>query len=154
MAKIVREKILEDIETTLKLISKANGYENDIASVQRWLQGGNSLREVPCIVISAGPEEKMQGEQLINCRFTVNIEVWIRHDEDDVSGSTDTIINSLLGDVEKALFIDYTRGGLAVNTIVTGNLPFETVEGQAYAGIIIETEIQYRHKIGDLTQEM
>ena len=154
MAKIVREKILEDIETTLKGISKIKGYENDIANIKRYKQSGNSLREVPCIIISAGPEEKTQGEQLINCRFTVNIEVWIRHDEEDIAGSTDTIINSLLGDVEKALFIDYTRGGLAVNTVVTGNMPFETVEGNPYAGIIIETEILYRHKIRDLTQEM
>ena len=154
MAKIVREKILENIEATFNLISKVNGYENDIASFQRWLQAGNSLREVPCIVISAGPEEKTQGDSLINCRFNVNIDVWIRHDEATTAGSTDTIINSLLGDVEKALFVDYTRGGFAVNSVVTGNLPFESVEGNPYAGIIIDLEIQYRHAIGDLTQEM
>lgn len=151
---IVRESILENIRTTLEAISIANGYTNDIASVQRWKQGGNNLRQVPCIVISAGPEEKTQGESLITCRFDVNIEVWIRHDEVNLPGSTDTILNSLLGDIEKALMSDYKRGGYAVNTVISGNIPFETVEGNAYAGIIINTEVHYRHKIGDLTQVM
>ena len=86
--------------------------------------------------------------------FDVNVEVWIRHDEGTVPGSTDTILNSLLGDVEKALAIDETRGGNAVDTIITGCVPFETVEGQPYSGIILDIKIHYRHKRGDSTQKM
>ncbi|MCK4248680.1 MAG: hypothetical protein KAX15_02765 [Candidatus Omnitrophica bacterium] len=154
MATTVREKILENIETALGDIKIANGYENDIDSVQRWKQAGNSTKLVPCIILSAGPEEKTPGDPLISCMFNVNVEVWIRHDEETVPGSTDTILNSLLGDVEKALAIDETRGGNATDTVITGNMPFETVEGQAYAGISVDVRIHYRHKRGDPTQVM
>jgi len=148
MGDTVREKIMEDIKTTLEGISKANGYNNDIASIQRWRQGGNPRLNVPCIVINAGPEEKDPvPNPLTTCRLTVNIDVWIRHDEDDVPGSTDTILNSLLGDVEKALMVDIKRGDYAVDTIIQRNIPFETAEGEPYAGIIVDVEIHYRHKI-------
>ena len=53
----VRENILENLRTSLAVITTANGYHNDIQSVQRWRQQGNSLVAVPCIVINAGPED-------------------------------------------------------------------------------------------------
>lgn len=159
MANIVRETILENIKTTLEGITVANGYVNTIASVQRWKQSGNLTVDIPCIFISAGPEEKLQSLEQSNnavqsCNFTVNIEVWTRHDEAVVEGSTDTVLNSLLGDVEKALLVDHTRGGNAEDTKLTGNIPFETVEGLPHVGLIIETQILYRHKRGDLTTKM
>lgn len=147
---MVRENILENIKTTLETISIANGYANNIASVQRWKQGGNSKRQIPTLIINAGPEDKEQEPNpLVTCRFLVNIDIWTRHDEATQPGSTDTYLNSLLGDIEKALMVDHTRGGNAQDTNISGNVPFETVEGQPFAGIIINVEILYRHKITD-----
>ncbi len=153
MADTIREKILENIKTILEGISIANGYNNDIASVQRWKQAGNSLIQVPCIIVNAGPEEKEQRPGLMSsCKFSCFVDVWIRHDENDNPGSTDKILNSLLGDIEKALMVDYQRNGNAVNTRILRNLSFETTEGQPYAGLIIDIEVEYRHKIDDPTQ--
>ena len=150
MGDTVREKIMQNIETTMNEISKANGYSNDIASVQRWRQGGNPRTDVPCIVINCGPEEKEPvPNPLTTCMLTVNIDVWIRHDEDDVPGSTDAILNSLLGDVEKALMVDITRGGYAVDTVSERNIPFAMDEGAPHAGITMDVGIHYRHKITD-----
>ena len=145
----VRESILENLKTTLETISTTNGYHNDIASVQRWRQSGNSLLNVPCIVINAGPEEKEPNPNpFTTCRFTVYLDVWMRQDAGDPD-PTDALLNSLLGDVEKALMVDYTRGGFAKDTNIKSNVLFETLEGQPQAGIVIELEIIYQHKQDD-----
>jgi len=145
----VRESILENLKTTLETISVANGYHNDVASVQRWRQSGNSLILVPCIVINAGPEEKEPvPNPFTTCKFTIYLDVWIRQAQDDPQ-STDMLLNSLLGDIEKALMIDYARGGYAKDTNIKSNVLFETLEGQPQAGIIIELEIVYQHKQND-----
>jgi hypothetical protein len=145
----VRESILEDLRTTLGGITTANGFNNDIQSVQRWRQQGNSLVVVPCIVVNAGPEEKDPvPNPFMTCRLTIYVDIWTRQDEAD-SRSTDTILNSLLGDVEKALTQDITRGGFAKDTNIKSNSLFETLEGQPYSGIVIELEIIYQHKQGD-----
>lgn len=145
----VRESILQDLKTTLETISTANGYHNDIANVQRWRQSGNSLLSVPCIVINAGPEEKEPvPNPFTTCKFTVYLDVWMRQDSSDPQ-ATDTLLNSLLGDVEKALIQDITRGGFAKDTNIKSNVLFETLEGQPQTGIIIELEIIYQHKQDD-----
>lgn len=145
----VRESILENLRTTLTGVTVANGYQNDIASVQRWRQSGNSLVAVPCIVINAGPEEKEPvPNPFTTCRFTIYLDVWMRQDVSDLQ-PTDTLLNSLLGDIEKALMVDYTRGGFAKDTNIKSNVLFETLEGQPQAGIIIELEIIYQHKQND-----
>lgn len=150
MGDTVREKIMQNVETTLKTISKANGYNNDIASVQRWYQSGNTFSQVPCIVIYGGPEEKEQApDPLITCRFLISIILCIRHDEEDIPGPTDAILNNLLGDIEKALMVDHKRGGYAVDTIPQSNDIFERIEGQPYAGIVVNVEIHYRHRTND-----
>ena len=66
----IREQILENIKSTLETIRVTNGYVNDIASVQRWLQKGNTFRLIPCIIINAGPEEIEQTPNpLVTCKF-------------------------------------------------------------------------------------
>ncbi|MDD5108297.1 MAG: hypothetical protein PHC29_02125 [Candidatus Omnitrophica bacterium] len=145
----VRESILENLKTALETILISNGYHNDIASVQRWRQSGNSLLNVPCIVINAGPEEKEPSPNpFTTCRFTVYLDVWMRQDAADLQ-PTDSLLNSLLGDMEKALMADYTRGGFAKDTNIKSNVLFETLEGQPQAGIVIELEIIYQHKQDD-----
>lgn len=145
----VRENILENLKTALSGVTAANGYANDIQSVQRWRQQGNSLASVPCAVINAGPEEKDPvPNPYMTCRLTVYIDVWTRQDDSDPQ-STDTLLNSLLGDIEKAVMLDITRGGYAKDTNIKSNTLFETLEGQPYSGIVMEIEIVYQHKQGD-----
>ncbi|MGE0267888.1 MAG: hypothetical protein AB7S78_05495 [Candidatus Omnitrophota bacterium] len=145
----IRERILANIKTTLELITVANGYINTIASVQRWDKRGNPLRQVPCIVVNAGQEEKqMTPNPYFTCRLSVYLDVWIRQDEADAT-ATDVILSGILGDIEKALMIDNTRGGFAIDTNIKSNVPFETVEGQPHAGLTIELEILYQHTQSD-----
>ena len=142
---IVRERILENIKSSLEDIKKSNGYDNDIKSVQRWMQHGNSLYDTPCIIVAAGAEEQQSGPfPLVSCNLSVELTLWYRQSEND-SIPTDTYLNSLLGDIIRALYADYTRSGLAQDTEVTSVLPFESVEGQPQTGLIIDAQVSYRY---------
>lgn len=147
----VRENILENIRTTLTGITIANGYENTLASVQRWRQDGNQTAEIPFAIVKSLPENKTVGPNpMVTCRLTVWVLVATRQDEDAV-GSTETVLNSLTTDVEKALMVDVTRGGQARDTNILGIEPFDEVEGQPAAGVIIELEVNYQHLQTDPT---
>ena len=153
MADSIRELIQKDIDTTLKTISKDNGYSNDIVSVQRFKQQGNSFAKCPVIVQYAGDETKEPGpDPMTSCKFPVYIGIFIKHDSNADSKDTDELINSFLADIEKALMADVTRGGYAESTFCTGNSIFQTAEGQANAGIFIEVEIIYNHYRNDPAQ--
>lgn len=138
----VRENILENIRTTLEGVA-------GIKSVQRWDKRGNPLRQVPCIVVASGQEQKTPAPNpMFTCHLTVYLDVWIRQDSAD-TGATDSILSALLGDIEKAVITDGTRGGYAKDTVLHGSVPFESVEGQPHAGLVIEIEVIYQHKQDD-----
>ncbi len=144
-----RESILAAIKTALALITIENGYNNDLASVQRWQQKGNSLQAVPCAIISAGREEKEPHPfPQSTAKLTVFIDLWTRQDDDDTS-DTDTVLDSLLLDIEKAIAANYTWGGYAENTSIRAITPFETVDGAPHCGLMIELEVLYKHKQTD-----
>ena len=152
MADTVREKIFANLVTTLSGISVAGGYDNNIALVERWNMNGNNKANVPAIIINSGPEKNDDDKayNLTHCLLAVFLELWVRQNETESAATpTDKILNSLLGDIKKALAVDVTRGGNAVDTEVTDIETFETIEGQQHAGLIITVEIEYRHKQTD-----
>ena len=152
MENTIRELIPVNIKTTLEGITIANDYGNDIASVQRWEQSGNSLKLVPCTIINLAPEDREQRPGLKTSNsLTIMIDLWVIHDKTVYPGSTDSYLNNLLGDIEKSLMADGTRGGIAVNTKIIRVIPFESTQGQPYAGLIIEIKIEYRTNITDPT---
>lgn len=141
----IRELILVNIKETLTEIKTEKGFDNNIASVQRWKQNGNPLKDTPCIIISAGREEKEPSPHpQSTATFSVFVDLWFRQAETDTQ-DTDAILNSLLMDIEKALAMDITRGGYAVDTNIRSVTPFETVVGQAHCGLMIELEVLYEH---------
>lgn len=140
-----RELILQNVKTTLEGITIENGFTNNFtaATVQRWNQAGNSTAMTPCIIINAGTEKITAGPHpYYTAELTVQLDVWYRQDESDTTPSDDHL-SSLLADVLKAMLTDETRGGYANDTNYVSNVPFETVDGQPYCGLIIELSIQY-----------
>lgn len=146
----VRENIIAQLQTMLGVVKKINGYDNDIAIVERWQQRGNSLQNTPLIVLVPGEEIKTpEANPFYICHLPVAIDVWICHDESDSSQSTDQIINSIMGDVEKCVMQDPTIGGFALDAIFKSNTQFQGAPGQPYAGIIIILEVLYQHRLTD-----
>jgi hypothetical protein len=149
----VRERIMANIKTTLEGITIAGGYNFDFTAdtVQRWSMHGNRLVDLPAVVISPGDEEeKGSPNPFEECYLIVYLDVFFVNDEGD-SVVTDTYLNRLQGDIKRAILQDHTRGGEAIDTDVLGTTPFETTEGQPYAGIIMELGIRYRHLRSDPT---
>ena len=149
----VRERILANIKTTLEGITITNGYNFDFTAetIQRWSMHGNRLVDLPAVVISPGDEEeKSLPNNFEECVLSVYLDVFFVTEENDAV-STDTYLNRLQGDMKKAILEDHTRGGEAIDTDVLGTTPFETTEGQPYAGIIMELGIRYRHLRSDPT---
>lgn len=144
MAETVREKILANIKSELEKISIENGYRNDIASVQRYMQHGNSLADVPCIIINSGPDKWSASDTvIIRASFTVLLDIWFRQNENDPT-PTDKILNDLLADIYQCLWNDTTLGGYAEDIDFSGIDPFETIEGQPHSGGTIELTVTYR----------
>lgn len=148
----VRENIYLNLKTTLEGVTVANGYRNTIQSVQRIKQDAQVTVSIPAVVIAAGDErEDPAPDPLVTCVMTVYLLVYTRDDPDD-SNPADTRVNSLLSDIKKALQVDNTMGGYALDTNTRGNAPFDTEDAQANVGIIIEVEIVYEHLRSDPEQ--
>ena len=153
MTEPVRERVLDNLKTTLEGMTTVGGYNFDFTSstVQRWSMLGNSLVDLPAIVITSGPEEqKSLANDHEDCSFTVYIDAFYVNDSDD-EAVTDTYLNRLQGDIKKIVMIDEQRGGLALSTDVVGSAPFETADEQPYAGMTVELLIKYRHLRSDPT---
>jgi hypothetical protein len=153
MSETIREHIMRDVKATLEGVTISNGYNFDFnaSTVQRWSMHGNSLVDLPAVVISPGDEDQ-HSESLPyeRCILTLYLDAFFIDSETD-GVATDTFLNRLQGDIKKAILSDHTRGGYAIDTNIRGTTPFETTEGQPYAGIIIELEIVYQHERTDPT---
>lgn len=146
----VRERILANLKTALERVTVENGYNFDLA-VQRWSMNGNSLVNLPAVIISPGNEDETAlPNQYEECVLTVYLDVFFVNNADDAV-ATDTYLSRLQGDIKKAVLADATMGGEAIDTDVRGTTPFEVVEGQPCSGIIVEVVIRYRHRRDDPT---
>ncbi len=154
MAKTVREHIMRHLEKMLADIKVVEGYENNVAEVERWNQRGNSLLNTPKIVLVALEEVKdPRPNPFYTCHLPIVLDVWISQDEKDPR-STDEIINGIMGDVERCIMADPTIGGYCEDALFKSNKEFQGVIGQPYAGIEIVLEVLYRHRLTDPTQSV
>ena len=146
MATTVREQIIASIATNLGNVTTANGYENTLVSVQRFMQSGLSIADVPCAIVNFDEERKVQGPtDRADCDLRVSIDVYAVHDEDAVSGYSATLIDSLAGDIEKCVI--GSPPSLAVTTDIESVIPFRLAEGQPFVGATISVKITYRHDV-------
>ena len=146
----VRESIVANITTVLGTVTTGNGYENTLASVQRFMQDGLTVATIPTAVVNFESERKSIGPaDRSTCDLNVTIDIWAIHDTDSVSGSTATLVDSLAADVEKAVMQDTSRGGNARETEVESVSPFRLAEGQPYVGATVSLRITYVHSISD-----
>jgi len=104
MPNSVREDIIAHIATALGNVTTGNGYENTLASVQRFQQAGLTVATVPTAVVTFVNETKDIGPDFrATCELDVSIDIWAVHDTDAVSGDTATLVDSLAADCEKAV---------------------------------------------------
>ena len=141
----VRESILDNILTTLETILTANGYNNNLPSVQRYSQYEQKNETLPSAIIYPGNEScEDRPDPITSCTMSVELVLYLSDDSDGVV-ATDTYMNSFYDDVKKALKVDITRGGFAQDTRITTIDPFEIGEDNPMVGWYFNVEIDYRH---------
>lgn len=122
-ADALRKRILQNIETELEKILKSNGFHNNVekGSVRRTVGSYFTLKEHPSLFIVAGVETALDNSPgLTLWQLTVVVEAHIRV-KDVVKLADDT--EDILSDVRKAMHLDTTRGGNAIDTTTLGAEP-------------------------------
>lgn len=153
----VRERIVKQIQATLEGITVGNGYGQSMVSVQRFMQGGQETSQTPTCVLMEGDdsvdmEGPLAGSFSLTSR-TMNVSVVVVHQQDDSvdSRSAAEVMNALVADVQKALQVDPTRGGLALDTMEVGLGELDAHEGQPELIQAVAFRIKYRHRRTDPT---
>jgi hypothetical protein len=113
-----RERIINNIETSIAGISIAGGYHNNIAFITRdseRFEHFDETTEYPIALISWDSEEK-SSEEIGMWHIQSDMFVIVRGAVHDTSANLETTLNNFLEDVERALDADRTRGGEAAFT--------------------------------------
>ena len=112
MADSIRQQIMTAIDTRLKTILTAGGYETNAGSnVYEFWDIALEEDELPAIIWRDGAEEN---ELLVsttqNRRLTVELTIQA------VGTTAPATLRKIIADIEKAILIDYTWEGLAIFT--------------------------------------
>lgn len=155
MNESVRERIIKHVQATLETVTVENGYSNTLRSVQRFRQQGQVLAVMPvAVLMESGDDTDLNGPQvgsgsLISRTLTMAVVLIQQQDTDTDARSASELMNSLIADVQKAMQVDYSRGGLAINTEEAGIGEMDVEEGQPELVQTIGYRIRYRHQRTD-----
>lgn len=144
---IRRELILGNVKTTMEGIKTVNGFENSIKTVSRDIKIVEFLNssELPVVFVLGGPEPQEEDTtDLDKSLMEVRIECWIETKKD-----LSTALNSLIGDIFKAMQQDLGRGTLANDTRM---ISIEDVDEVSFsekgrAGALLIWEVEYHHDL-------
>ncbi len=145
MADTIREEIMQHVQTTLQNITTANGYATTLHGVERVLQSGQSTVSPMAYVWEGRDEVEAEGPYNFYSRsFTVGVVLVLRQDDTDTRSASQAM-NSVIGDVQKALQVDPTRNGWAIDTKELGIDPISYQDGIPQLVTTMEYQIRYRH---------
>ncbi len=151
MADSIRELILKNIKTTLEGVTVANGYLTTLASVQRFLQPGQTVASVPVVLILEGDDNVDQdgpqsgANSLVTRTLNVALLILHRQDMDTATDSASEAMNDIIADIQQAMQVDYQRGGYALDTNEVSVSAIQAEEGQPELGCTMVYGIPYRH---------
>ena len=145
----ILELIAQNVATTLGGITTAGGYENTL-TVERAKRLGNIPGDRR-VVIHQGDARKESPEDDSRAHITWNqsflCTAFAVESEASVT-AIDQRINSLRADMEKALMVDPTRGGYALDTFIEDPINFSD-EGGGWEGIVVHCVVKYRTLLGN-----
>lgn len=141
----VREAILDNIVSTLEAIA-APSYHTTVSAVHR-LRGLNalSLTAFPAIMVStprADWDDTTHGLQIGSMHLTLRLAL-----QGGADGQEQ--LSWFLDDVKVALLADYTRGGVARDTQITGDEAYQSDEATNVFGADIFVNVKFAHLYTD-----
>lgn len=144
------EQIAQAILSRLDSISVSNGYSFDIVNAVRPTRfNGYSPEHLMLVLEQGDPDVDYENSEFgfIAWSQPFFIHCFVRP-ADTSSVVTDTIINTLRSDVEKAIMIDPTWSGLASGTFVQSPQGWSYPDG-SFEGVTVNVEVKYKTLSGD-----
>jgi hypothetical protein len=148
---------MKHLHATLETVTVDNGYANTLHSVQRFSQEGQEPIDATGALLIEG-DDLVEFDGLTNGPFSlvsrrkhVDVVLIAQHDQEEDSRSSSELMNSLEADVRRALNLDHTRGGDAVNTEETQANENDVQIGMPELRRAIGFDIRYRHRKTDPT---
>lgn len=142
MADCILELISKNILSTLRTVTTLNGYTYTI-NPSRHSQHGDKPSNLAVIIHQTDPrlgsDETYDKYEWIQ---PYDLEIYVIQDQTDTTPS-DEILNAVWADIYKALSIDHTRGGYAIDTTIQQPQYFRNIDG-AFEGLTFVCEVQYR----------
>lgn len=138
-----RENIAKDIVKRLKEIKSVKHVTRDVFEPDEI-----SDAQIPAVLVLSGSENKSDLTMGYNRQGTIEYVL-----TGFVKGKfLDTARNKLLDAIEEKLYEDVSRGGYAIDTLVT---EINTDEGVLFplGAIQIVVRVEYIHQVGDLTKD-
>ena len=145
MPNSVREQIELNLKTVLESVVTPT-YGQTIQKVFRYGQPFTDLNTIPAAQILPENEDKEpRPHPLYSCVANYTIALVVESQSETIAAA----VNQILADVEKALMIDVTRGGLATETLIRGNAVFESGPAEPIGDCRLRIAVKYRHQHGD-----
>ncbi len=145
MANSIRKQLLNRLrDTVFPIITVANGYNNDIVTIERGLKNFASITDekFPALFISSADENR---ENVTNKSFRSDLTAFITGyviSPNNLSGLQEAL-DDLIEDTTKAIHQDYTQGGLAVTTEIT-RIDTDAGDEQSHATFVMQVRFDYR----------
>jgi hypothetical protein len=146
---------MKHLQATLETVTVKNGYANTLHSVQRFDQNGQDPIDHTGVLLIEG-DDIVEGDgpqggpfTLVSRRKHVDLVIIAQQDHDEDSRSSSELMNSLEADVRRAVNLDHTRGGDAVNTEETQANENDVQIGMPELRRAIGFDVRYRHRRTD-----
>ena len=145
----IREEVLNNIEETLAGITIANGYNTDLTTVTQSIENIDKFEvsEFPVAIISYENDDKDTEDiapDYLGSVLTALIACGIYSTDDKLS-----ILEKLLVDIEKAMCLDQTRGGIAAYTIPSDITLYANLEKENFLYATVKFLIRYYYRFGN-----
>lgn len=144
MADARKTQILDALLASLATVTTTNGYSRTVKSVHRSATGIPAMANMDAVCILSADVRK---DHLVSCTvatMTVTLLAMVEERRE-----LEAAIDAIEADIEKALGVDPSLGGLAIDTKVMAAREAVSEELEGLGGTVLEIEIKYRHRVGD-----
>lgn len=150
MAEPIVEQIAANLMAAIKSVTVANGYHYTLTGSRPIVDG--YYDEAPADLtfqMTQGQEDLMEGaygtQEFIQPFLVVIIAMNLQSDTVPI----DTKRNRILADVRRAVMIDHTRGGLAIDTMWGPSTSFMNDDDFVFEGVAADIRVHYRTQHND-----
>jgi len=152
MADTNQLKVAKNLQTTIAGMTTAGGYNYDVHASSVTLDPTVDIftavprSKLPLFVIQISPDEELEydaADQLLEELAWVIVAAVDATDRTDPQAKL-TEFTKLVGDVEKVLHVDHTRGGFATDTRIHKRRMFPEMGGARLMGVVEITTRVYR----------